>query len=118
MSTIRVRMDDTQKILLRRYLNNNGQAQIRFTKECAKAFNNYIPFRTGRLKDMMITLQAKSITYSAPYAKRNYYTNLGMGRGGESVGGKRGKFWDRRAFIDHGDKIVKSIADFVGGRSK
>lgn len=115
---VRVNMDSTQKILLRRYLNNNGQAQVRFTKECAKAFNNYIPFKTGRLKDMMITLQAKSITYSAPYAKRQYYTNLGNGRGGESVGGKRGKYWDRRAFIDHGDKIVKSIADFVGGRSE
>lgn len=116
--SVRVNIDSTQKILLKRYLNENGQAQVRFTKECAKAFNNYIPFKTGRLKDMMITLQTKSITYSAPYAKRQYYTNLGNGTQGTNNGGLRGKLWARRAFIDHGDEIVKSIADFVGGRSR
>ena len=115
---VRVNMDSTQKILLRRYLNNNGQAQIKFTKECAKAFNNYIPFKTGRLKDMMITLQAKSITYSAPYAKRQYYTNLGNGTQGTNMGGLRGKYWDKRAWQNHGNTIIQSIASFVGGRAR
>ncbi len=115
---VRVNMDSTQKILLKRYLNKNGQAQVRFTKECAKAFNDYIPFKTGRLKDMMITLQAESITYSAPYAKRQYYTNLGNGRQGTNVSGLRGKYWDKRAWQNHGDTIVQSIASFVGGRAR
>ena len=118
MSTVRVRMDDTQKILLRRYLNNNGQAQIKFTKEVAKACNNYVPFKTGRLKDMMITLQADKIIYNAPYSKRQYYTNKGNGAQGTNLGGLRGKYWDKRAWADKGDGIVQTIADFVGGRSR
>jgi hypothetical protein len=44
---VRIEMDSTQKILLKRSLNQNGAAQVMFTKECAKAFNNYVPFLTG-----------------------------------------------------------------------
>ena len=115
---VRIKMDKTQKILLKRHLNKNGKAQVKFTKEVAKYSNNYVPFLTGRLKDMSVELKPDKIIYNAPYAKRQYYTNKGMGKQGTSIGGLRGKFWDRRAFIDHGDKIVKSIADFCGGRSK
>lgn len=118
MATVKIEMNSTQKILLKRYLNKNGEAQIKFTKEVAKNCNNYTPFKTGRLKDMMITIGTDKITYNAPYAAKQYYSNRGNGKQGMSQGGLRGKLWDRRAFIDHGDKIVKSIADFVGGRSK
>lgn len=117
-TNVRVEIDNSQKILLKRYLNKNGEAQVKFTKECAKAMNNYTPFKTGRLKDMMITIGTDKITYNAPYAAKQYYTNKGMGKQGESVGGKRGKFWDKRMFIDNGDKIVQSIAEFVGGKAK
>lgn len=118
MSTVKIKMDSTQKILLKRYLNQNGDAQVKFTKECAKAMNNYVPFKTGRLKDMMITLESDRVIYNAPYAAKQYYTNKGMGKQGTSQGGIRGKFWDRRMFADQGDKIVQTIAEFVGGRSK
>lgn len=115
---VRVEMNDTQKILLKRYLNKNGYAQVKFTKECAKVFNNYTPFLTGRLKDMMVELRADKIIYNAPYAKKQYYGNKGLGKQGASIGGLRGKFWDRRAWQNHGDKIVQTIAEFVGGRTK
>lgn len=115
---VRIKMDDTGRILLKRALNKDGKAQEKFTKECAKWMNNYVPFQSGRLKDMMVEIQTSKIIYKAPYAKRQYYTNKGNGKQGVATGGKRGKYWDRRAFIDHGDKIVKSIAQFVGGRSK
>lgn len=119
MSTnIKVEIDDTQKILLKRALNKNGQAQVKFTKEVAKSCNNYVPFKTGRLKDMMVTLSTDKITYNAPYAARAFYTNQGNGRSGTASGGLRGKQWTRRAWIDKGDMIVKSIADFCGGKSK
>lgn len=77
-----------------------------------------VPYKTGRLKDMMVTIERDKVTFSAPYAAKAYYTNKGMGRGGTSQGGLRGKFWDRRMFITHGNKIVKTIADFVGGDSR
>lgn len=114
----KLKMDDTQKILLKRYLNKNGEAQELFTKEVAKECNNYVPFSTGRLKDMMVELKTDKIIYNAPYAKKQYYTNSGNGKHGESAGGLRGKMWDKRMWQNNGDKVVKSIADFVGGRSK
>ncbi|AYE35311.1 minor capsid protein [Clostridium septicum] len=113
-----LKINDAKKILLKRYLNKNGKAQIKFTQEVAKQCNNYIPYRTGRLKDMMIKLQANKIIYNAPYARKQYYSNSGNGKQGSSLGGLRGKLWDRRMFADRGDKIVQAIAEFVGGRSK
>ncbi|MEG1256612.1 minor capsid protein [Clostridium sp.] len=117
-TNIKVEMNNTQKILLKRYLNKDGGAQVKFTKECAKAMNNYTPYLHGRLKDMMIELQADKVIYNAPYAARQYYTNKGMGKQGENQGGLRGKMWDKRMWIDKGDGIVKTIAEFVGGKSK
>lgn len=117
-NNIRVNMNPTAIIMARRKLQRDGEAQVLFTKECAKAFNNYVPFDTGRLKDMMITIETSKITYSAPYAKKQYYTNKGMGKQGESAGGKRGKLWDKRCWIGNGDALVRTIADFCGGSSK
>lgn len=111
-------MNDAQKILLKRYLNANGEAQVKFTQEVAKEFNNYVPLDTGRLKDMTVELQPSKIIYNAPYARKQFYNNKGNGKQGLNQGGLRGKRWDRRCWIDNGDRIVKSIAEFVGGRSK
>lgn len=113
MANVKINLDPTQKMLLKRKLNSNGAAQIKFTKECAKTFNNYVPFNTGRLKDMSVELQTSKIIYNAPYAAKQYYTNAGGNKGP-----LRGKLWDKRAWIDKGDNIVKSIAEFCGGRSK
>ena len=117
-TNVKVEINPTQQILLKRYLGKNGKAQVEFTKLVALNSDKYIPFKTGRLKNMMITIDTDKITYNAPYAAKQYYTNKGEGRGGESVGGLRGKRWDRRMWISNGDKIVQSIAEFVGGRSK
>lgn len=117
-TNVRVEIDNSQKILLKRSLNKNGNAQIKFTKECAKGMNNYVPYDHGGLKDMMIELQRDKVIFNAPYARKQYYTNKGMGKQGTSVGGLRGKMWDKRMWIDKGDNIVKTIAEFVGGKTK
>jgi len=117
-TTVKVNMDDTQKILLKRSLNKNGGAQVYFTKECAKAFNNYVPFQTGRLKDMDVELRSDEIIYNAPYSKKQYYSNQGNGKSGMNRGGLRGPQWDKRSWINNGDEIVKKVANYVGGRSK
>lgn len=117
-TNIKIKMDDTGRVLLKRYLNKDGKAQEFFTKEVAKTSDNYIPFDRGRLKNIMIEIQTDKIIYSAPYAKKQYYTNKGNGRSGTSQGGLRGKFWDRRMWNDRSNEIVKSVAQFVGGRSK
>lgn len=115
---VRVRMDSNQKILLKRYLNKNGRAQAQFSKECAKWMNNYVPFDKGRLKDFNVVVNKNNVTYEAQYAARQFYTNRGKGKQGTANGGLRGKRWDRRMWADKGNTIVKSIADFVGGRSR
>lgn len=115
---VKIQMEPTQKILLKRYLNKNGEAQVKFTQEVAKECNNYVPFDTGRLKDMMVELKTDKIIYNAPYAKKQYYTNSGNGKQSNSSGGLRGKLWDKRMWQTKGDSIVQEIADFCGGMSK
>lgn len=115
---VKIEFDSTQKILLKRYLNNNGEAQKKFSKECAKAMNNYVPFETGRLKDWSIQVNQNNVTYQAKYAKRQYYTNAGNGKQGINKGGIRGPHWDKRMWSDKGDGIIRTIADFCGGKSK
>lgn len=117
-TTVKIQMDKTQKILLKRHLNKNGKAQVKFTKEVAKNCNNYVPFLTGRLKDMSVELKTDKIIYNAPYAAKQYYTNKGMGKQGTALGGLRGKYWDKRMWSDKGDRIVQTIADFAGGRTR
>ncbi|EDT87393.1 capsid protein [Clostridium botulinum] len=110
---VKIQIDKTEKILLKRYLNKNGQAQVKFTKEVAKECNNYVPFLTGRLKDMSVELKIDKIIWNAPYAAKQYYLNKGGNRGA-----LRGKYWDKRMWSDKGDKIVQTVAEFCGGRSK
>lgn len=117
-ANITVRMDSTNEILSRRRMQPNGEAQVYLTQECAKAFNNYVPFDTGRLKDGMVTLQASSIHYQAPYARKQYYTNHGKGKQGTSLGGLRGARWDRRCWASKGKEIVKNVAKFCGGSTR
>ena len=116
MSTnIRVNMDSTPIILARRKLQKNGEAQIFFTKECAKEMNNFAPYKTGRLKDMTVEIGTDFVKYNAKYSAKQYYTNKGTGIQGESNGGLRGKLWDKRMFIIKGKELLNKIADFVGG---
>ena len=51
-----------------------------------------------------------------PYARKQYYSNAGYGKEGNSKGGLRGKLWVKRCWADNGKNICKSVAQFVGGR--
>ena len=109
---------NTQEILRKRGLNKDGSAQILFTKECAKAMNNYVPFLSGRLKDMTVEIGTDFVAYNAPYAAKQYRENAGEGKQGENLGGLRGKLWDKRMWPQQGDHILKTISDFIGGHSE
>ena len=115
-TTVKIEMQPTQKILLKRALNKNGKAQQYFTKEVAKHCEPYIPFKTGRLKDMSVTIGTDYVKYSTPYARKQYYTNSGKGIKNRS--GLRGKLWDKKMWNNKGPTIIKSIAGLVGGRIK
>lgn len=114
--SIKVKLDPTNKILAKRKLQKNGEAQKFFTRQCAKEMNNYVPFLTGRLKDMSVTIGTDYVKYSTPYARKQYYTNSGKGIKNRS--GLRGKLWDKKMWNNKGPTIIKSIAGLVGGRIK
>ena len=118
MSTkVTINLDSTQKILLKRNLNENGKAQKFFTSEVARYSDRYVPFQDGNLKNT-VKISTRKLIYIQPYSRRQYYENSGRGKEGMSRGGLRGKQWDKRMWADRGSGIVKSIAKFVGGRSK
>lgn len=114
--SVKVNMDPANKILTKRKLQKGGKAQVYFTKQCAKWMNNYVPFDTGRLKDMNVEIGTDFVKYNAPYAKKQYYTNKGNGK--KNRAGLRGKLWDKRMWNDKKQTIVKDTANYVGGRSE
>lgn len=107
MVRINIQIDPAQKILLKRSLNKNGQAQRFFTHEVRRLSDPYVPMKTGTLKNTAIESVDK-ITYIQVYAKQQYYFNRGYGL--------RGKFWDKRMMADRGPEVVKAVADFTGGK--
>lgn len=114
---VTINLDPVEKILLKRKLNNNGEAQLFFTSNIARLSEPYVPLQGGDLKDKKIISKNK-ITYNMPYARRQYFENAGYGKEGNSKGGLRGKLWVKRCWADNGKNICKSVAQFVGGRAE
>ena len=114
---VTINIDPTKKILLKRKLNNNGQAQLFFTNEIARLSESYVPFQDGDLKNKKV-VSSNKITYIMPYARKQYFTNAGAGKEGTGKGGLRGKLWVKRCWGDKGKGICRSVAQFVGGRAE
>lgn len=109
MAKVRINIDPTDRILLKRNLNKNGKAQRFFTGEVRRLSDSYTPFKTGQLKQQ-VRVEANKLTYTQPYAKKQYYENKGNGI--------RGKQWVPRMWADKGKLIVQSVAKFVGGKAR
>lgn len=107
---IRLQIDPVDRILLKRNLNKNGKGQRFFTHEVRRLTTPYIPRLTGFLSEDSVTESVSSITYDAPYARRQYYENPGNGL--------RGPHWTERMWADRGKEIVKATAAYCGGKAK
>lgn len=107
---IRLQIDPVDRILLKRNLNKNGKGQRFFTHEVRRLTTPYIPRLTGFLSEDSVTESVSSITYDAPYARRQYYENPGNGL--------RGAYWTERMWADRGKEIVKATAAYCGGKAK
>ena len=105
---IHLRLDSTEKILLKRNLNKNGKGQRFFTHEVRRLSDPYVPFLTGVLKNTA-TETVGSITYNTPYARRQYYENRGTGL--------RGAHWTERMWADRGKEIISATAAYCGGKA-
>lgn len=102
-----LKMDPTQKILLKRSLNKNGKGQKFLTSEIRRMSDPYVPLLHGPLKNTAV-VETNRIIYIQPYAAVNWYKNKGKG--------KRGKQWVLRMWADRGDDIIKTVAAYCGGR--
>ena len=113
-----LQMDPAEEILLRHKLNKDGEAQQFFTQQVRKFCDEYVPFDEGPLKNTARVGKNK-ITYIQPYS---HYQYNGISKNGKPFNyqhaPKRGKYWDKRMWADRGREVVKSVADFVGGRAK
>ena len=81
---IRMQLDPKDQILLRRSLNKNGKGQRFFTSEVRRLSDPYVPRLTGRLKTDA-TEAISTITYNAPYARRQYYEHKSRARWFETM---------------------------------
>ena len=120
---VKLMMDPTDKILLKRSMNKNGAAQKFFTHEVRRHCDPYVPMQTGILKNTAVE-HTDYIEYVQPYARRQYYENAGTGRQGTTKHSThnykclRGKLWDKRMWADRGKEIVQSVARYCRGRAK
>jgi len=131
MAKVTLKMQPTQKILLKRNLNKNGNGQKFLTHEIRRLSDAYVPMDTGILKNTAVE-DVNRIIYVQPYSKRMWYEHRGARnqriRYSEKDGkkkrivvpggstGKRGRQWLSRMWADRGDEIVKSVASYCGGR--
>lgn len=106
---IKINIDPTDKIKLKRNLGNNGPAQKLFTSEVARLSDPYVPMETGVMKNTRIIGNDK-VTYPQVYSRKQWNENKGKGL--------RGKMWCLRMWADRGKEVVNTIAKFVGGKAK
>ena len=111
---VNLQMDPTDKILLRRKLNKNGDGQRFFTHEVRRLSDPYVPFLNGKLSEN-VTETPGSITYNSPYARRQWYENQWKNRKKHPLAGGH---WTERMWPDRGKEIVKATAAYCGGKAK
>lgn len=107
---IRMQIDPVDKILLKRSLGKNGKGQRFFTHEVRRLSTPYVPYRSGKLAEDLVTETETTIIYNTPYARRQYYEHKGDGL--------CGSHWTERMWADRGKEIVRSVAAFCGGKAK
>lgn len=98
---------------------NRGQKKlVTLVKEKS---DPYVPFLTGKLRNQVATSKYV-ITYKAfngglkSYARKQYYTNRGMGKEGLNNGGKRGNKWTERMWAENQDAILEEIKNTILGK--
>lgn len=106
--TLKLELKDAGIIIDELGLSTKGKVQKFFTQESYRRMSKYVPFRTGKLRDT-VTIEADSITYLVPYARRQYYENRGNGI--------RGKYWDEKMASVELRELISDVEKYVRGRA-
>ena len=92
---------------------NFDECQKYIDSEVLRLSDPYVPMQTGMLKKSGISgtvIGSGEVEYIAPYGRKQYYENAGMGKEGMNRGGGlRGKEWFERMKADHKDEILEGL---------
>ena len=100
-----------EKILSRRGLGSSHRARIRLAQSVRSRCDKYVPYDTGYLKNTAeIAPDGSKITYSAPYARAQYY---GLYHHSDP---NRGRFWEKRMLAGEKDGLISDVKSVTGGR--
>lgn len=108
------------KILKDRGLGSDNKARLFLASEVARLSDPYVPMRDGNLKNnRIIAPDGRTIKYTQRYAKKHYIGQTASGRPFRYNGAPmRGKEWDKRMMADHAKDVERSVAGFIGGKTK
>lgn len=100
-----------EAILRRRGMGPDHRAQIQLAQSVRTRCDKYVPFDTGRLKNSAaLAPDGSRITYSAPYARAQYYGDY------RHPDPNRGKYWDRRMLAGEKPGLISDVITVTGGR--
>lgn len=91
-----------------------GKKQKYVDSEVLRLSDPYTPKRNGKLIESGTSgtvIGSGVVEYTAPYGRKQYYENAGMGIDGmnKTGGGLRGKEWFERMKADHKKEILKGL---------
>lgn len=148
MFTVDVKFNGAEAILKDKGLDEGGKVQRFFTSEVMRVSNPYLPFKAGALQaSARETEKGDGIIYDTPYARYHWHGKLMVDpitKKGAFYNPKTGRFWSRpntpkeltdrdlkyrgapmrgphwveRAWIDHGDEVIKATQAYMGGNNK
>lgn len=119
-TTINVNLDSVATILAKRGLEPGGKAQRFMTSEIYRLSMPYTPFDNNPLSTN-VTIDANSITYNSPYARRMYYGKVMVGNPLAATdkdikfqgAPMRGAKWVERAMVDRKQDVINAVNEFI-----
>lgn len=93
--------DFNKGVILDKYgMQKNGNLHLFLANNCFRRMQKYVPFDTGALSTTAI-VQPGSVTYTQPYAHRQYKENKGKGL--------RGKYWDKKMIANEREALTREV---------
>ena len=136
MFSLKLKMNDTNKILKDHGMQENGPVVKCLRDTVDKFCDQYIPMESGILKNSKTYPSNHEIKYTSPYAHYMYKGQLMVGPTGSSYARKgerkhyvgkslkfqgapkRGGEWEKRMMNDRRKDVIKSVQNFIkkGGK--
>lgn len=116
-----IKIKSTAQLLRERGINKGGKVQRFIDSEVIRCMDSFVPLRSGTLKKSAIlgtVIGSGRVKYTAPYARRNYYENAGLGNEGTQRGGRRGRKWFERMKPIYLETILNGAVRLSGAERK